>query len=89
MRNGADIVEIYLQYIIRGFLVAKTVRNLSTVWETQVPSLGREDTLEKGVETHSSILPWTEKPGSLWGCKELDTTEQLTYILEIDTYLMS
>ena len=32
-----------------------------------VPSLGREDPLEEGVTTHSSILawriPWTEEPG--------------------------
>ena len=32
--------------------------------ETQIPSLGREDPLEKGMATHSSILawriPWTE-----------------------------
>ena len=37
--------------------------------ETQVQSLGREDPLEKGLATHSSILaweiPWTEKPGGL------------------------
>ena len=37
--------------------------------ETQVPSLGWEDTLEKGMPTHSSILaweiPWTEEPGGL------------------------
>ena len=35
----------------------------------QVPSLGREDPLEKGMATHSSILawriPWTEEPGGL------------------------
>ena len=35
--------------------------------ETQVQSLGREDPLEKGMATHSSILawkiPWTEEPG--------------------------
>ena len=47
--------------------------------ETQVQSLGWEDTLEKGTATHSSILawriPWTEEPGSPWGCKELDATE--------------
>ena len=34
-----------------------------------VPSLGREDPLEEGVTTHSSILvwktPWKEKPGRL------------------------
>ena len=37
--------------------------------ETQVPSLGREDPLEKGMATHSSVLtwriPWTEEPGGL------------------------
>ena len=37
--------------------------------ETQVPSLGREDPLEKEMATHSSILawriPWTEEPGGL------------------------
>ena len=26
--------------------------------ETQIPSLGREDPLEEGMETHSSILAW-------------------------------
>ena len=34
-----------------------------------VPSLGREDPLEKGMATHSSVLawkiPWTEEPGRL------------------------
>ena len=40
-----------------------------------VQSLGWEDRLEEGMETHSRILaweiPWTEKPGSysLWGCR--------------------
>ena len=37
--------------------------------ETQVQSLGREDPLEKKMDTHSSILawriPWTEEPGEL------------------------
>ena len=35
----------------------------------QVQSLGREDSLEKGMATHSNILawevPWTEEPGGL------------------------
>ena len=34
------------------------VKNLPAVQETQVWSLGREDSLEKGMETHSSILAW-------------------------------
>ena len=36
--------------------------------ETQVQSLGREDPLEEGMVTHSSIawkIPWTEEPGAL------------------------
>ena len=40
--------------------------NLPTMEETQVPSLGWEDTLEKGMATHSHILawriPWIEDP---------------------------
>ena len=33
------------------------VKNLPAVCETRVQSLGQEDPLEKGVTTHSSILP--------------------------------
>ena len=37
--------------------------------EMQVQSLGREDPLEEGMATHSSVLawsvPWTEEPGGL------------------------
>ena len=50
-------------------LVAQTVKNLPTVRETGVRSLGWEDPLEKEMATHSSILawriPWTEEPGKL------------------------
>ena len=50
-------------------LVAQTVKNLPAVRETRVLSLGLEDTLEKRMSTHSSILawriPWTEEPGGL------------------------
>ena len=35
---------------------AQTVKRLPSMQETQVQSLGREDPLEKGVATHSSIL---------------------------------
>ena len=49
--------------------MAQTVKRLSTMWETQVQSLGQEDPLEKEMATHSSTLawkiPWTEKPGGL------------------------
>ena len=46
-------------------LVAKSVKNLPAMQETQVQSLGWEDPLEKEIATHSSILawriPWTEE----------------------------
>ena len=38
------------------FLVTQTVKRLPTVRETHVQFLGREDLLEKEMETHSSIL---------------------------------
>ena len=38
--------------------VAQTVISLSAMWETRVQSLDREDLLEKGMATHSSILAW-------------------------------
>jgi len=34
------------------------VKNLSAMQETRVQSLGREDPLEEGMATHSSILAW-------------------------------
>ena len=39
-------------------LGAQIVENLPAMRETQVRSLGREDPLEKGMATHSSILAW-------------------------------
>ena len=39
-------------------LVAQMVNNLPAVQETWVQALGREDPLEKGMVTHSSILIW-------------------------------
>ena len=50
-------------------LVAQMVKRLPTMRETRVRSLGREDPLEKEMETHSSTLawqiPWAEEPGRL------------------------
>ena len=45
------------------------VKNLPAVQEMQIWSLSREDPLEEGMATHSSILawkiPWTEEPGGV------------------------
>ena len=50
-------------------LVAQSVKNMPAVQETRVRSLGWEDSLEKEMATHSSILvwkvSWTEELGGL------------------------
>ena len=48
--------ETYLGYAFRASLVAQMVKDLPEMQESQVRSLGREDPLEKGMATHSSIL---------------------------------
>ena len=65
-------------------LVAQTVKSLSTMQETWVRSLGRENSLEKQMATHLSSLawkiPWSEELGAgycPWGRKESGTTERL------------
>ena len=49
--------------------MAQMVENPPAMRETWVPSPGRENSLEKVMATHSSILawriPWTEEPGRL------------------------
>ena len=66
-----------ITYIRKGAsLMAQMVKNLPVMQKTWVQFLGLEDTLEKGVATHSSILawripmdrefPWIEESGRLW-----------------------
>ena len=56
------------------------VKNPPAMQEIQILSLGLENSLEKEMATHSSILawriPWTEEPGGLqsMGSQELDMT---------------
>ena len=74
-------------------MVAQRLKRLPAMWETWVPSLGREDPLEKETATHSRILawriPWTEELCGLQSTsgKESDTTEQLHFhFLEIEKW---
>ena len=50
-------------------LVVQTVKRLPTMRETWFQRLGRENLLEKEMETHSSIpawkIPWMEEPSRL------------------------
>ena len=52
-----------------GFPTGQPVKDIPIMQETQVPSLGWEDPLEKGMAIHSSILAWrilwTEEPARL------------------------
>ena len=69
--------------------VAHLVKNLPTMQETWVWSLGWKDDLKKGTAIFSSILAWriplTEEPGGLQSmcCKESDMTEQLSLFRHI------
>ena len=44
--------------IDRASLVAQVVKNLPAMQDTWFRCLGQEDTLEKEMATHSSILGW-------------------------------
>ena len=79
------LTALHVNYISvklkKGFLGDSAVKNLLSMPETTVWSLGQEDPLEKEMATHSIILvwkiPWTEESGGLhnpWGRKESDTT---------------
>ena len=63
----------------RTSLVAQMVKRLSTMWETQVQSLGREDPPGKEMAIHSSSIawkiPWTEEHGRL---QSMGVTESRT-----------
>ena len=49
--------------------MAQMIMQVNTMQETRLQFLGWEDSLEKGLATHSSILawriPWTEGPAEL------------------------
>ena len=74
--------------------MAQTVKNLPAMWETWVRFLGLEDPLEKGIATHSSILPGEAMDRGTWWAtvhgghshKELETTELLTLSVALSTF---
>ena len=73
----------------RVSLVAQMVKNLPAMQASQVQSLGQEDPLKKGMETHSSILENSMDRGAwqatVHSCKESDTTEGLSTPARKDT----
>ena len=82
--------DVYLANLDGGpaSLVAQRLKRLPAKRETWVWSLGWEDSLEKEMATHSSILAWRIPLRSLvvyspQGRKELGTTEWLHFQTEI------
>ena len=70
--SGTPLVRLSVYWILLhpwASLVAQMEKNPPGMQETRVRSLGREDALEEGMATRSSILawkiPWTEEPGGL------------------------
>ena len=63
--------------LVAPIVKASALKCLPTTRETQVPSLGQEDPLEKEMATHCSILAWKSHGQrnlvgySPWGCKRV------------------
>ena len=96
--NWQFILFTLICMFLKGFsLVAQRLKRLPPMLETWVRSPGQEDTLEKEMATHSSILacrsPWTEEPGRLqsMGSQRVghDWATSLTLIINIDGQLFS
>ena len=83
--HSGFIIHLYIFslniYLINTYSVPRTfsggsvVKDLAAMQEMQALSLGREDTLQKEMETHSSILAW-EIPMDRGGCRLLSMGSQ-------------
>ena len=97
-RNTEQYILFFIcmyRYFLR-FLGGKVVKNPPAKQKTQVFSLSQEDSLEKKMATHSSILAWeilrAEEPGRLQflGLQRVRQTEILmTQILIAQKYILS
>ena len=73
----------YINTYVGTSWVAQMVKHLSTMWETGVQSLGREDPRRRQWHPTPILLPgkshgWRSLVGySPWGCKKSDMTERL------------
>ena len=84
-----------LSYHYGASLVTQSVKSLPAMQETQVPSLGRKDPLEKEVATQSCILawriPWTEESGGLQSMGSQRVGHDLvtnTFILSLPPFIL-
>ena len=83
--QNVKVLVLSIGYV-PGSMRAQMVKNLPAMQETRVWSLGQEDPLGKEMATHPIFLPgeFHEQRSlvghSLWGHKELDTTEWLNWL---------
>ena len=88
---GNRLEKVYNKCIY--WLVAQKVKNLSAMQETWIQSQGREDPLEKGMATYSSILawriPWAEDlvGHSPWGITHTLKVLQVGYLSLVKRHL--
>ena len=88
--------EFGICFLCNIFPIAQMAKNLPVIQETRVRSLGREDPLDKGMATLSSILawriPWTEESGGLqfMGSQRVgdDTTTILPSLQQLKNVIM-
>ena len=72
-----------------GFPVAQIVKNLPVMQETWFWSLGQEDTLEKGMATHSGILPWKIPRTEDWAQLRRLCSERVGHDWLINTFIFT
>ena len=78
------LFNLYAEYIMRNAGLDEAQAKIKIAGRNVNNLRYTDDTTLMEMATHSSILawkiPWTEEPVgySPWGCKESDTTEQLT-----------
>ena len=74
--------KMHLRWTILTVFKGTVVKELPAKQETEVPSLGREDPLEKEKATHSGTLtweiPWREEPVGLLSMGSLKSQKQLS-----------
>ena len=82
MELGSPALQVLTPILPMGFPGGSVVKNLLTKQKTRIQSRCREDSLEKAMATHSSVIAWqTPGTGSLvdyspFGRKDLVTGQQ-------------
>ena len=77
------MIDTYF-WTLRASLVAQTVKNPPAMQETQVPSTGQEDPLDKGMATYSNILAWRIPRTEEYRGQKAQATNSLTFILNFN-----